>query len=440
VRSVQPVEPRRLLVLGAGEEQLPLYRAARQRGLLTVGVDQRPDAPAATLADAFLPLSTRDHEAIAEALGPVPVAGVVSIAADTCLLAWHELTERWRLPYRFPRRAALVSMDKASFHELAASIGLPGYGWVQSTDLAQAQRAAATLRLPLVVKPADASGSKGASLVDDPAGLPLALAHARQFSLDGAVIVEEFVVGRNLTVNVFLRGGVAEHALITDRRLLPGRHFVVDGHVSPAPLAERTRQRLVDEAVALCAAMGLVDGPANFDVILAPDGTPYVLEVGARMPGNGLTRLVAAAHGIDLVDALLALVLGEPFELTPTGDRHAVLHVLRSPVDGDGRLDAVRGLDELRALPGVADVEVVAPPGDVVRPATQGGKLGWLVVTGDSPGEADQALRAALSVLRMDVRVDGGAADRVVDSEVLPLPRRATGADLADQSARGLAG
>jgi biotin carboxylase len=425
------------VVLGASEEQLPLYRAAQQRGLHTIGVDQRPDAPAAALADEFLPLSTREHAAIAAALGSRPVAGVVSIGADTCLLSWHELTEQLQLRYRFPGRAAQVSMDKASFHELAASIGLPGYGWAQSAILSEVERAAAALRRPLVVKPADASGSKGVSLVADDADLPAALAYARQFSLAGAVIAEEYLAGRNLTVNVFLRGGVAEHALVTDRRLQPGPHFIVAGHRSPAAVAGRTRRLLIEQAVSLCAAMGLADGPANFDVILAPDGTPYVLEVGARMPGNGLTRLVAAAHGVDLVNAILALVLGERFDLTPTDERPALLHVLRSPLDTAGRLTAVHGLDEVRGMPGVADVEVAARPGELIRPAAQAGsKLGWLVVTGDTPADAQRALRAALSVLRIDVSTGAAAAG----PDVVPLPRRASSPDLADEPAQDLAG
>lgn len=391
-----------LLILGAGEEQLPLYREAARRGLPTVAVDFRRDRPALPLADRFLEVSTRDHEAIAAALGPVELAGVASAGSDVCLLSWHELTRRYRTPYLFPRRAALASLDKTVFHEAARDAGVPGYRSVRVRGLDELGVLAAGLRFPLVIKPPDASGSKGTTLVADAAGLGPALRHAADGSFGGDILAEEFVAGRNLTVEVFLRGGRPVFSVITEKRLIPGPHFVIGGHDCPAPVTEAERDLVVGRAVRLCAELDFTDGPAHFDVILAPDGTAYVLEVGARMCGNGYPRLMRAIYGIDTVGALVDLAVGEPWDLRPERSGHGIIHVLASPTAGDGVLTAVEGLDEVRALPGVADVEVVARPGDPVRPFTQSGnKLGYLVVTGPTPAAAEATLGRALSTLRL---------------------------------------
>lgn len=394
-----------LVVLGASEEQLPLYREARRRGIPTVAVDQRADCPSIPLADRFLQISTRDWAGVAEALGPGPIASVVSTAADTCLLSWHELSERYGTPFRFPLAAALASMDKGRFHELAAAAGLPTYPWVQAADLDRLRSVGAGMRFPLVAKPYDGSGSRGTTLVASPAELPAALACAAAASHGGKVILEEFLQGRNLTVNLFLRSGAAHFAAVTEKRVVPGPHFLIGGHTCPAPLEPAVHRLLVDQAVTACLAMGLTDGPANLDVVLSPDGIPYVLEVGARMSGNGMPRLMRAAYGVDCTAALMDLALGRPFDLSPTRSASAILQVLVSPCHEVGHVTAVDGLAEVAAMPHVADVELFVRPGDLVRPFRQAAdKIGHLVVRGADPVGAEAALADALPRLSVRLR------------------------------------
>ncbi|GAA1018181.1 carbamoyl phosphate synthase [Acrocarpospora pleiomorpha] len=394
-----------LLVLGAGEEQLPLFREARLRGLRTIAVDWRDDRPGVPLADRFLRVSTRDHAAVVAALGEIRPSGVVSAGSDMCLLSWHELSRRYGTPHIYPRAAADASMDKAAFHRVARSAGLPGYRWAV-TRLAEPMPG---LEFPVVVKPVDASGGKGVALVREPSGLVAALAAALAHSVCGEAVVEEFREGRNITVEVFLRDGEVAFSVLTEKRVIPGPGFLIGGHTCPAPIEAESRQRIVAAALRLCAAMGWRDGPAHFDVILAPDGTPYVLEVGARLCGNGYPRLTRAVYGVDTVGALIALALGEPFDLTPQQHGHGIIHVLRSPYEREGVLARVEGLDEVRALPGVADAEVVTPAGAPVHPFTQSGhKLGYLVVTGDSADDAESTLKTALATLRLMITPGGG--------------------------------
>ncbi len=390
-----------LLVLGAGEDQLPLYREARARGLRTIAVDQRPDRPALALADRFLQTSTRDPDAIATALGAERPAAVLSCSSDACLHSWHALAHRYDAPYRYPLAAAEASADKGVFHRLAGRVGLPRYGWVSSADPDVVTAGARLLRLPLVIKPVDASGSKGTVLVSSADGIDAAVAQAREHSFSGAVVAEEFVTGRHLSVETFMSGGSAAFTAISEQRLTGHPQLLIGGHICPARLAPATRDRIAVLTARLSLAMGVTDGPVNYDLVLAPDRTVYVLEAGARLGGNGYPRMVRAAYGVDTVSALVSLALGEPFDLTPGREpRHAILHVIRSPLGVPGELVAPADLGEVRVLPGVADVELFARPGDPVQPFTQAAyKLGYLIVTGSTPDEAEDRLAVALGVL-----------------------------------------
>src|SRR4051812_26674968 len=164
-----------LLILGASEDQLPLYREARRRAIPIIAADHRRDRPAAPLADTFLEVSIRDPQAIAAALGEIRPRAIVSAASDAGLLAWHELSQQYTTPYHYPLKAARTSMDKAEFHRLTRRLGLPGYRWVRTTKTAAIT--AAGLAFPLIVKPNDGSGSKGLTLVERAADLPAAVIH-----------------------------------------------------------------------------------------------------------------------------------------------------------------------------------------------------------------------------------------------------------------------
>jgi biotin carboxylase len=419
-----------LLVLGAGEDQLPVYVEAKRRGMQTIAVDSSTDRPALRYADERLHISTRDHMAIAAALGRRRLAGVVSAASDASLESWHELSNRYRAPFRYPLTAAIASIDKIAFHAVADAAGVTAYRWRQHTDPRALVELAPEVGFPLVAKPADSSGSKGVTLVRRPEDLPAALDYAAEFTMSGTLVIEEFLAGSNLTVDVFMRDGEAAFAGITEKRILPGVHFVIGGHTCPAPIDSQLHQRLTGLAARLCRAVGLDDGPANFDVIVAGDGEIRVLEANARLCGNAFPLLMREVYGVDTVAALTSLALGAPFELTPTRRQAGIIHVLASPLDVDGVLAGISGLAEARAIPGVARCEVYAEPGAVVRPFVQSGrKFGYILVTGPDIGSAESTLAEALRTLQIDVTPAGAhavtAAPRVVaDRQHLPHASR----------------
>ncbi len=167
--------PRTLLMLGAGPDQLPAYRVARKQGYRLVAVDQRADSPGSALADVFLPISTREADKIASALNGERPDGIVTTATDAALGTHRRLALHYGLPYQPSARAVRASMDKTFFRQILTESGLNTVRWVSDTDPERAAKLAEDLPLPLVVKPTDASGGKGITLVTEWAGLIAAI-------------------------------------------------------------------------------------------------------------------------------------------------------------------------------------------------------------------------------------------------------------------------
>ncbi|MFJ1795318.1 ATP-grasp domain-containing protein [Kitasatospora griseola] len=396
--------PNALLVLGASEEHIPLYQEAARRGIATIAVDMKVDAPAFPFADGAMNVSTRDADAITASLAGTRPAGIVVGATDAALPTWRTLGLHYDMPYVYPE-AALAGLDKAAFHQVVADCGVDGYGWTASGDPDEVIAMAAGLRFPLVVKPVDGSGSKGISRVTRPDGLPAAIARALTYSPSRTVIAEEFIQGRQLTIDLFLRDGKSVMTCIKDQALVPGRSVV--RRISTAQLTPAEHRHLEEVAERLCGALGIVNGPANFDLVLGEDGRARIVEANPRLSGDSIPRLHEAAYGINVVGALIALALGEPFDayLTPTRNAHAGVELLGSPLDVDGELTAWEGVAEARNVPGVTGIELYAKPGGPVHPHDQSGhKIGMVSAAGPSPADVAVALDEATSLLRPIIR------------------------------------
>ncbi|GAA3545600.1 ATP-grasp domain-containing protein [Nonomuraea rosea] len=393
---------KRLVVLGGSDGTISSFRAARRLGLGTICVDMRADAPGAREADEFLHLSTRDVEAVTAALRDRDdVVGLLAPGTDINLPSLVEVAGRLGLPCGLPPPALRASADKAYFREVCLRLGLGGPAYV-SGSAAEVVRDAVRLTFPVIVKPVDSGSSRGITICAAPPELAAAAEAAALVSPSATVIAEELVTGEDLCGEAFLQDGKVALLGVSDRVVAPPQ-VVAIGHDmaprDPALSSEVTRQLEL-----VCAEIGYTDGPVNLDLFVTGEGI-VLIEMGARIGGNGMGEALGLMYGVDTVQAAVQLAVGERPDLTPQWTRPAAVRMLRAR--SAGTLVSLDGLAAALALPGVADVVVTVSPGDPVVPYTEcRAKLGYVLASGESPGELAAALAAVEELVR--VRVDAG--------------------------------
>lgn len=390
-----------LAVLGGADGAITTLVTARRLGLTTICIDARTDAPAVGYADEFLNVSTRDVDRLAERLRQrADLAGVVSPASDVNLPAQYQLAERLGLPNGLSPQALRASVDKGYFRSVCDSLGLPGPRFVQGTA-SSVRSAASELRFPVMVKPTDSSGGRGVSLCTSPSRLSSAIADAVAYSASSVVIVEEFLEGDHYAVEAVVADGEIVLFGLGARRLTEPPHFVTMEHTMPggdAGLVARCRA-ILDRIV---AALGYPWGSLNADLLIDRDGRIVVIEMGARLGGNGSAELLGLVHGIDVTAAYVAAATGQRPDLTATPSGCATMRVLRT--DEIGKLIAVHGVADVRAMPGVVDLILAARPGDHVEPYHRAGaKLGYLLARADDRARLDTVLADVDALLRFEV-------------------------------------
>jgi biotin carboxylase len=403
------VEARTLVVLGGADGAITTVRTARRLGLRTICVDARADAPAIRDADEHLGISTRDGDRLVEVLAArTDLAGVASPASDVNLPTQYLLANRLKLPGGLSAAALRASVDKGYFRSVCDELGQPGPRYVQGTP-GEVIAGAAALSFPVIVKPTDSSGGRGISQCPHPGPLAAAVARAADSSASRVVIVEEYLAGTHYTAEAVVRDGRIALFGLGRRELTPPPHFVTTEHVMPGapPELTATVARMLDEA---CRALAYRWGSLNADVLVTTDGRIVLIELGARLGGNGSAELLGAVNGIDVTEAYVRMSVGQRPPLTPRRAAFAAFRVLRAP--RAGTLLALAGVDAVRALPEVAELVISAVVGERVEPYHRAGaKLGYVLAAAADPEQLSAALARVQELLRVEVAEAATGAD-----------------------------
>jgi biotin carboxylase len=301
----------RLLVLGAGPEQLGVLEAARAHGIWTAVCDRDPAAPGFPLASRRCIVSIEDEAALERLAAALDLDGLIAPCSDRAVGAAARIAERLGLPHPVAPATAAAVTDRRRHRERLAEAGVPQPRW----EVVAGGRG--ELGAPCVVKAPERHGGKGRRLVLDDGELPAAIEEVRALARGSAVLVEELVDGPEVAVSGFAVDGELIPLAVTDRVAAaePTDELSLAGarpafgvalaHVWPSPyagVALEVARRAVE-------ALGIGSGPTYTRLQLSRGG-PEVLEVGARLGGGHNAELVQAVTGVDLNALALLAALG----------------------------------------------------------------------------------------------------------------------------------
>lgn len=165
---------------------------------------------------------------------------------------------------------------------------------------------------PCVLKPVGRMSSSGVRRADDPVQLGALVAAAPPGE---GLLVEELVDGAEFSVEALVRDGrvVWENVTAKLTNEAGGVFFTELGHVVPAAgLGDRDRSALVSASRAVLAALEFRDGISHAEFRLRSGERPVLMEIAARVPGDGITVLLELATGTSLEPVLLDIALGRP--------------------------------------------------------------------------------------------------------------------------------
>ncbi len=306
---------KKILLLGGSAQQVIAIQTAKKHGYFTVLCDYLPDNPGQYEADRFYLVSTTDKEAVLRVATDEHIDGILAYASDPAAPTAAYVAERLSLPTN-PYQSVETLCNKDQFR---AFLKENGFHAPTSAGYEDKNVDTSLFSLPVIIKPVDSSGSKGATVLRSWDGLDRALDFAFSFSRSHRIIVEEFIekkheylIGGDIFINdgkVILWGLLNCHR---DQRVNP---LVPVGKSYPLMLEDRdvesvksTLQRMVDK-------LHLKFGSVNVELVVDKDNKVWPIDVGPRAGGNMIPDLLGMIFGVNVVEMAVLTAMGESIDV-----------------------------------------------------------------------------------------------------------------------------
>lgn len=298
----------KLIVIGAGYLQLPAILKAREMGLETHVFAWEEGAVAKDHCDHFYPLSIVEKDLILAQARQIKPDGIVSIASDLAMNTVNYVAHHLGLTGN-SLECTRISTNKYFMRQALAAAGLPCPAF-RSYDAGR-KPDPAEWTYPVIVKPVDRSGSRGVTKVAAPDLLLPAVERAMADSFQKRILVEEFVEGREISVEMISWKGRHAYLACTDKITTGAPYFVEVGHHQPAQLPAGVEDAVVALVPRALTALQVENGASHSELLITKEGRICIVEIGARMGGGNIgSDLVELSTGFDFTRAAIEVALG----------------------------------------------------------------------------------------------------------------------------------
>lgn len=309
---------KKLLMLGGGFLQKYVIRKAKTLGYYVLCLDADPNAVGFAIADEHAVINIVDEEACLAYARDKQVDGVLTAATDFSVLTMSRIAEELHLPGINYQSAKVIKnkalVRKRLFEANADDTGI-SYEIDSVDDIADILP---KIKFPVMMKPVDGSGSRGASKVEKTEDFVKAAVFAMNGSITHRAVAEPFIEGKEYGVESFVDNGVIHVLGVMQKDMTLPPYYAELGHAIPSGLTPE-----LETKVKLCVyraifALGVNHGSVNMDLLITNEGNVHIVDVGARMGGNLIgSHIIPMGTGIDYMGNMIRAAVGDATNWKP---------------------------------------------------------------------------------------------------------------------------
>lgn len=310
---------KKILLLGGSAAQLIAIKKAKDLGYYTIVCDYLPDNPGQFIADKFYLESTTNKEAILDIALKERIDGIVAYSSDPAAPTAAFIANEMHLPgldynlvRQFCEKQLFRNYLKNHNFNVPESLQINLGASNQNFDFSK-------LRLPIIIKPTDSSGSKGITVVNKLEDINDALNYASQYSRNKIIIAEEFIERDHANVieaEIFVIDGIVKSwGLFDSIRDFDSNPLLPAGYSYPLSLPEQRIQIVKNEVSRLISTLGKPSGAFNIEMIIDKDNRLFFLDAGPRNGGNMLPEWISMISGKDTIGATIETAMGKPYSV-----------------------------------------------------------------------------------------------------------------------------
>ena len=301
---------KKMLLLGGSHAEIPLIKAAQEMGWFVITTGNAREGLGHPYADKNVFADFSDKEAMLGLARAEGVSAVCSGCNDFALLSTVYVCEKLGLPGHDSFATSLEIHHKDKYRALATRLGIPTPRAITVRNEQEFETAISTLTFPIIVKPVDLTGGKGIHRATNAEEARAAYKDATSRTREDHVVVEEFVIGTNHGFSAMLVKGKVAFAFSDNEQYFVNK-YLVSGANTPSTTAVEGLAKLREYSERIASELNLVDGILHIQYIERADGTPVIIEICRRPPGDLYIKFVKYATGVDYPKFIIMAETGE---------------------------------------------------------------------------------------------------------------------------------
>ena len=305
---------KKIMILGVGEAQENLIKEAKNLGYFTIVCDMRTGRPGEKFADKYYRVNYMDKEAILRIAREEQIDGVIS-NSEPAMESVSYLVDTLFLPGNSSASLQRL-LSKNEFRKLQQQVGVFCPQSFETLSWDEAMTELSSLRYPIIIKPSESSGSRGATMFKkyDKEMMMKAFQICQGFSRNDYVTIEEYVPMKGYDVfnaDIFLvDGNVLWDGWYGGKRSkeLP---MVPMTKILPPIIQDKDRKRIQEVVNELIIQSGVSLGEFNVETYITTNDEIFVIEINPRQAGDDIPKLIFEHTGIDLTRLLVSLTVDD---------------------------------------------------------------------------------------------------------------------------------
>lgn len=382
---------KKIMILGGGDNQVPLIKRAKALGLYVVLCDFRDNVPGILLSDIHYQVDTLNPVQLIEVGEKEKPDGILTNSEPT-FVSMAEVSEK------LGRRCMSIEStklfkNKFLMREFCHNHGLLSPQYRCCRSLNEALFFFDQLQKKCIIKPLDNSASRGVFSINNAAELKEHFEECINASSasNPAIIIEEYVTGTEFTIDGLMTPKGHRCLAISEKK-----HYAYNENVAYQLLFDNKNdrfdyselKRVNDQLVDLTGIpFGLTHAEYKFC-----NGKFYLIEIQARGGGNFIaTDIVPFISGIDSYTEQIKWAVGDEVNVEygydKLSERCSVLHFFDVPGKG-GIVKKIEGLDYFDSLGEQMMYHLNFGVGDTIQETKNDStRIGWYILK--SPNRAD---------------------------------------------------
>lgn len=374
------------IVLGGTSPHIELIHQLKERNYYVILIDYLPNPPAKKHADLHIQESTLDPEAVLKVAQQYNANLVISACVDQANITACYVAEKMNLPHPYSYELANNITNKGYMKKIMVANDIPTTKYIFLNNGEELSNF--DLRFPVMVKPADSCAASGVKKANNINELNLFLQEAKKVSRTGRTVVEEFFAGVEVSVYAFIKNGVANILMISERiSTIEGENQVLKCYatITPPNISQASLNKIQESTTRIANVFGLDNTPLHVQYIIDGDEIS-VIEFAPRVGGGISYRNIKNHTGFDIITSTIDSYLQQSVEIDyKYSNRYFSVNLAYGI---PSTFDRLTGIESLIKEGVVDSIHYHKTPGSIITDdRASGGRIAAILISGNSRQE-----------------------------------------------------